>query len=155
LAEPAGGGSACLIVRTGNFSCALPLAHVMETMRRLPIEPLAGVPPYVRGVSIVRGTATPVVDLGDILGVPESSGERFVVIRVGEKQVALAVDSVLGVREIDLAAFPEVPPLLRRAPHDLIEAIGALDGQFLTVLRSGWELPEEVWQALTAQAVAS
>jgi purine-binding chemotaxis protein CheW len=130
------------------------LAHVIETMRELPIEPLAGVPLFVRGVSIIRGIATPVVDSGVLLAEIRCSAERFVTFRAGEKQVALAVDAILGVREIEFSSIPEVPPLLRRAPRDLIEKMSTLDGQFLAVLRSGWELPEEVWQALTAREVA-
>lgn len=144
----------CLVVRTANRVCALPLAHVIETMRELPIEPLAGVPLFVRGVSIIRGIATPVVDSGVLLAEIRCSAERFVTFRAGEKQVALAVDAILGVREIEFSSIPEVPPLLRRAPRDLIEKMSTLDGQFLAVLRSGWELPEEVWQALTAREVA-
>ena len=153
MVEPTDSRSTYLVVQTANCVCALPLESVIETMRQLPIEPLAGVPPFVRGVSIIRGTATPVVDSGVIIGAPQCSGERFVMVRLGEKQVALAVDAVLGVRKIDLSTIPEVPPLLQRAPKDLIETIGTLDGQFLAVLRSAWELPEEVWQALTAQEV--
>ena len=152
VAEPADRNK-CLVVRTANHVCALPLAHLIETMRQLPMESLAGVPIFVRGVSIIRGIATPVVDSGVLLGEIPCSAERFVTIRSGDKQVALAVDAVLGVREIEFSAIPEVPPLLRRAPQDLIETMSALDGQFLAVLRSGWELPDEVWQALTVQEV--
>ena len=46
--------SASLICRVGDLLCAVPLALVGETMRPLPVEPLAGVPSYVRGVAIIR-----------------------------------------------------------------------------------------------------
>ena len=51
-----------LVVMVGARACAIPLDHVAETMRPLPIEPVAGTPGFVRGVSVIRGAPTPVVD---------------------------------------------------------------------------------------------
>jgi purine-binding chemotaxis protein CheW len=42
-----------------------------------------------------------------------------------------------------------MPPLLRGANADVVQAIGTLDAQLLVVLRSSRILPEEVWDALT------
>jgi purine-binding chemotaxis protein CheW len=120
-------------------------------MRELPIAPLVGVPQYVRGVSVIRGIPTPVVDLGAFLGTPQHGGGRFVNIRVGERRVALSVDAVLGVRTINMSAMPEIPPLLHGASREIIESMDMLDAEFLTILKSGWELPDEVWRALAAQ----
>ena len=55
--------SPVLIVMAGARACAIPLDYVAETMRPLPIEPVAGTPGFVRGVSVIRGAPTPVVDL--------------------------------------------------------------------------------------------
>jgi purine-binding chemotaxis protein CheW len=128
--------------------------HVVETMRPLPVEPIAGVPSFVRGVSIIRGVPTPVVDLGEVLGALGGVAERLVTLRLGNRLVALSVDAVLGVRDLDLSTIQELPPLLRGAPQDVIDAIGTLDDEVLMVLRAGWELPDEVWQALPAQELA-
>jgi purine-binding chemotaxis protein CheW len=120
-------------------------------MRPLPIEPIAGVPAFVRGISIIRGVPTPVVDLGLVLGTPGGVAGRFVTLRLGDRQVALSVDTVLGVRDLDGSTIQELPPLLQEASKDFIEAVGTLDARMLVVLRSAWELPEEVWQGLTLQ----
>ncbi len=120
-------------------------------MRPLPVEPLAGVPSFVRGVAIIRGIPTPVVDLGAVLGTPVELAERFVTVRVGDKQVALSVNAVLGVRDLEtIMAIQELHPFLQGAAKDVVEMIGILDQQVLMVLRASWELPDEVWQALTA-----
>ena len=123
-------------------------------MRPLPVERIAGMPSFVRGVSIIRGVPTPVVDLGVVLGTPGEAAERFVTLRLGDRQVALAVGAVLGVREFDISTIGELPPLLRGAPQEVVKGIGTLDEQMLMVLQTGWELPDEVWQALTAQEAA-
>jgi len=129
--------------------------QVIETMRPLPIEPIAGMPSFVRGVSIIRGVLTPVVDLGFVLGIQGGAIERFVTLRLDDRQVAFAVGTVLGIRELDTSAIQQLPPLLQGASRDLIDAIGTLDEQILMILREGWELPEEVWQVLAEQEVAS
>lgn len=155
MSREAVSGSRSLVVRVGTRLCAVPLVHVVETMRPLPVEPIAGLPAFVRGVSIIRGVPTPVVDLGAVLGTPGGSVERFVTLRVGERQVALAVGAVVGVRELEMSQIGELPPLLRGASEEMVEAIGTLDESVLMVLATGWELPDEVWQALTAQETAS
>jgi len=144
-----------LVVRVQTRVCAVPLMHVVETMRPLPIEPLAHMPAFVRGVSIIRGVPTPVVDLGVVIGAPGGAAERLVTLRLGNRQVAFSVDAVLGVRDLDLSTIQELPPLLRGTSHELIEAIGTLDDEILMVLRAGWELPDEVWQALVARELVS
>jgi purine-binding chemotaxis protein CheW len=140
-----------LVVRVQTRVCAVPLMYVVETMRPLPVESIRGMPSFVRGVSIIRGVPTPIVYLGAVLGALGGAAERIVTLRLGDRQVALSVDAVLGVRDLDLSAFQELPPLLRGASEDIVEAIGTLDAQFLMILRAAWELPEEVWQALAAQ----
>ena len=154
--QRAAGTRKALIVRLKGCVCAVPLTHVIETMRPLPVEAISGVPSFVLGLSIIRGIPTPVVDLGAILGTPGESVERFVTVRVGDKQMALSVNAVLGVRDLDrIMTVRDLPPLLQRASQEVVETIGTLDEQVLMVLRAGWELPEEVWHALTAQEAVS
>ena len=72
--------SPVLVVMVGSRACAFPLHHVAETMRPLPIKPVAGTPGFVCGVSVIRGTPTPVVDLNALLENCENSPSygRFV-----------------------------------------------------------------------------
>lgn len=146
-----------LIVGVEARVCAMPLANVIETMRPLPIEAISGAPSFVRGVAIIRGIPTPVVDLGAILGVPNrATAERFVTVRSGENQVALIVDAVLGIRNLgELTTVRQLPALLQGASRDVVETIGTLDEKFLAVLQSGWKLPDEVWEAMATQEAVS
>jgi purine-binding chemotaxis protein CheW len=140
-----------LIVAVGSRACAIPLAHVVETMRPLRLEPIAGMPSFVLGLSVIRGAPTPVVDLAAVLGGSHAiAPTRFVVLRLGERVVALAVDRVIGVRELDAMRLQEMPPLLRSASADVIEAIGMLDAQLLVALRATRILADETWNVLEA-----
>ncbi len=77
-----------LLCRVRSWFCALPVVHVEETMRPLPIGPLAGAPDFVAGLSIIRGRPTPVVDTGALLGARDAATpRRLVVLRLGERRV--------------------------------------------------------------------
>lgn len=142
-----------LTVRAGSRTCVFPLAAVVEVMRPLPAEPLAGMPPFVHGLSIIRGTPVPVVDLGAILGTERSAAKgRFVVLGIDGRRLAVAVDAVLAVRVLAAADFAELPPLLRESCPEPIAAIAALDQQLFLFLEAGRFVPEECWQQLEARA---
>ena len=147
--------SPMLVVMAGARTCAFPLHHVAETMRPLPIAPVAGTPVFVRGVSVIRGTPTPVVDLKALLENSENSPSygRFVTLKLDDRRVAIGVDSVVGLRNLDSAQAGELPPLLRDVSADLIESFGTRDAQLLLVLRAARIVPDEVWTTLaTAEA---
>ena len=107
--------SLVFVVRVGARACAFPLHHVAETMRPLPIVSVAGTPSFVRGVSLIRGLPTPVVDLKSLLDLGESSPNygRFVSLKLEERRVVIGVDSVVGLKHLDLSQLGELPPLLR------------------------------------------
>jgi purine-binding chemotaxis protein CheW len=128
--------------------CALPLEHVEETMRPLPVEPIAGVPPFVQGLAVVRGIPTPVIDAASLLGGDASRPTRFVTVRTGTRRVVLAVDAVVGIIEIPPEAVDVLPPLFQSHGLDAISAIGVLDADLLLVLRSTRLVPDDVWATI-------
>ncbi len=139
---------AFLVCRVGELLCGLRLDHVSETMRPLPCEPIAGAPPFVRGVSVIRGETIPVVDAWLLLGVEGSIPSRLVVVNVASRQVALAVRDVVGIQEIADDAFHELPPLLAGANGDIVAALGTLDTELLVVLRDARLVPQAIWDLL-------
>lgn len=138
-----------LLVQAGARLCALPIGAVIETLRPQPIEPMPGTAPFVRGVSVIRGEAVPVLDLQHLLEEKAASAEgRVVTIRVGERAAALLVQAVLGVRQLDPGRAMETPPLLGEVSAKLVARLAALDGQLLLVLDTARVVPDQVWHAL-------
>lgn len=137
-----------LICRIGTRLCALPLQHVVETLRPLPVAPLAGAPAHVLGVALIRGLGQPVVDMARLLGEGDAEVTRYVTLRLGERRVALAVGQVLGTRELALDELQDLPPLLRNAGQDSVAALGQIDAELLLVLNSTRLIPPaEVMEA--------
>jgi len=163
-----------VIVRVTNEGrearhCALIVSDVAEVMRPLPIEGVAHMPAFVLGLSLIRGTPIPVVDAAALLAhgrehrpldeeaVPALEKvvpTRFVVVRAGDRRVALAVQGVLGVRPLARETLRALPPLLANAGAQVVTALGTLDAQLLTVLSGGYLVPPALWEALaTPQGV--
>jgi len=144
-----------LVTQVGGLLCALPIGHVVETMRPLPIEPIAAIGPelpFVSGVAVVRGAAIPVVDVAQLLEQRAGTQARFVIMRTSaagsDARIALWVDSVIDVRSFEHVAIADLPPLLRGANRDMVSAIGTLDRALLVVLNAGRVVPPEAWQAI-------
>jgi purine-binding chemotaxis protein CheW len=143
-----------LLCRARTRLCAVPLEHVVEIMPVLPIEALSGAPPFVRGLSIIRGSPVPVIDLGLLFSQQASRSERLVTITIGGRTIALSVEGVLGVRSMAPAALGDMPSLLRDAAGEAVAAIGTLDAEILLFLRGARIVPEAVLAQLPEAAAS-
>jgi purine-binding chemotaxis protein CheW len=146
VSSPRGSQEVWLLCRAGSSLFALPLGQVVETMRILPVEPVAGAPPYVRGLSIIRGTPTPVVDVALLCGGRTVPPRRLVTVRAGARIIALALETVLGVRSFK--TDEPLPPLLREAASEVVSAIGRLDAELLLFLSTARAVPEDLFSRL-------
>lgn len=144
-----------LLCRAGRHLCAITMSRVVETMRILPIEKLSGTPGFVRGMSVIRGTPVPVIDIPDLLNIGETRPQRLVTIDINGRIVALLVDAVLGIRPIATAAISALPPLLREAAGETVSAIGILDTELLLFLNDMRVISESAINAAQAAEAAS
>jgi len=144
-----------LVVRAGASLCAVPLDHVIEVMRALPIKPVTSAPSYVCGLSIVRGAAIPVVDVGLLIGGAATECRRLVTVRTGERTVALAASDVLSIQNVAANELEDLPPLLHEAGNDAIAAIGTVDAELLFFLRSTRVIPPSIIDQLVADGAQS
>ena len=131
-----------LIAKVGAVTCAIPIAYVVETMRPLPVEPPAHPAACVRGVAIIRGVPTPVVDTARLLGAAAGAPGRYVVVRARDRAVALEVDRVVDVRPLTGVELAALPPLVRAAAPDAIAAIGSADRDVVVLLEAARLIPE-------------
>jgi two-component system, chemotaxis family, sensor kinase CheA len=96
-----------VLLRAGDESYALPVAHVTETMRRAtaPVSQVEGRAVMVRGASVM-----PVLDLRTILGLParDETGGQIVVLEAGERRAGLIVDALVGQQDIVVKSFDNV-----------------------------------------------
>jgi purine-binding chemotaxis protein CheW len=137
-----------LICRVDSRLCGIPLDYVTETMRPLPVEPLPGTPDFVTGVSLLRGEPVPVVNANMLFGTSTGRPTRLVAIESDGRHMALAVDSVVGIRSVGDDTLSELPPVLADTRSDAVASIGALDAELLLVLEKTRLVPDSVWKQL-------
>ncbi|MFH0881993.1 MAG: chemotaxis protein CheW [bacterium] len=132
---------------------ALPASMVIETLRLPEIDPIPDTPEYVRGVSLLRGEAVPIVDLGHLLqGAKSSESRRIITVRTtAGRRIGLLVSEVFHLISQDQVNLQDLPPLLHGADETVIENLGRLDDAFLSVLKLGHVIPESLWQQLSSR----
>jgi purine-binding chemotaxis protein CheW len=139
-----------LLFRAAGRAYALPVAHVIETMRALPLEKIAGAVEPILGMSIIRGAPTPVIDGGVAFAHSPSTAARLVTLRVGDRTVAIAVDEVIGVRALNHEAMQFTPRVLHGAAGGALDRVGTLDGELLLVLEATRIVSTELLETLDA-----
>lgn len=147
-------GVTSLVFRAGALLCALPLDEVIETMRPLETRPLAGTPPYVRGISVLRGLPTPVLDVARLLGGAEAEISRYVAVRTERGPVALATGPILAIRDTTSDIDRGHPALLGGGSKSFIAGVGTIDAEPLLLLQSMRSVPDDVWEAAAASVRA-
>lgn len=91
---------------------AIPLLEVDRVLPMVAVSPLQEAPEVVEGVVSLRGEVVPVVDVRRRLGLPARQpglAARLVLVRTARRALALAVDGVEGVIELDASAETPVP----------------------------------------------
>jgi chemotaxis signal transduction protein len=100
-----------LLVRAGEYVCALPLGAVRRVLRALPLHPLPGSAPELKGLAELAGDPLPVLDLARLARAPQGANPTYpvtVVAWVGPPEarelVGLAADAALEVAHLPAAA---------------------------------------------------
>lgn len=117
-------------------------------MRPLPVRPAPNAPTFVLGLSTLRGSATPVVDLSQLLGDDEAfGGSRFITLGDAAAPVALAVETVVGIHELPERALEGLPSVLNQLPERGAE-LDADHEALRRVLGSARVVPESFWHGM-------
>ncbi len=104
-----------------------------QTRTRIPLAPTS-----LAGLINLRGQVLTAVDLREQLGLPprpeDSPEPMLVVIRVTGEPIALLVDSIGAVVDVDADQFETPPDTLTGRARDLILGAYKLDGELLLAL---------------------
>jgi purine-binding chemotaxis protein CheW len=87
---------------------AIAAETVVEMVRAVTVATLPGAPAAVAGIINVRGSVVPVFDMRLRLGAPQrrvAPADHFVLVRATGRTVALHVDTILDLEDIDTNAI--------------------------------------------------
>lgn len=111
--------------------------RVQEVLRHQTLTPVPLAPPTVRGLINLRGQIVTALDLRQRLGLPPRTSEKppmNIVIRSEEEAVALLVDEIGEVVDVEEGRFERPPETLRGPARELIPGAYKLDTRLLLIL---------------------
>lgn len=124
----------------GDVSYAVPIRSVREVTLPLRIDRLPQAPPAVLGVADYRGAVVPVVDLRVRFALPpspEPRRQKWILLDVGDRLVALVVDRVSDVFGTGGAELRPAPPLGGGADLRALAGVTNFEGRLVFVLEVG------------------
>jgi purine-binding chemotaxis protein CheW len=120
---------------------ALPLARAREIVRCESVTKVPDTPAWLRGVTNIRGTVIPVIDLAPRLGSAETAaGQRTAILLIevdwtGEHMVlGLLIEAVGQVAAVAPEAIGATPPFGTRINTRLLVGLMPVDGRFALIL---------------------
>lgn len=114
--------------RIAGEDYALDIMRVREIINPVPVTPVPRAPRFIEGVIRLRAEVIPVIDVRKRFGhppVPPTRKSRFVVVRIGGRRVALAVDEVTEVVRLPRSDIRPAPAFSDdRAPRFFLGVCG-------------------------------
>jgi len=143
----------------GNEHYGVDILNVQEIRGYDGVTRIPDAPEYIKGVINLRGTIVPVMDLRLKLGLEHANYDPFtvmIVINFNQRVVALVVDSVSDVIELDPSQLRAPPELGTGNAVDArcISGIGTVDERMLIVLNIESLMIETVLDAESAAELA-
>jgi purine-binding chemotaxis protein CheW len=146
---------------SGGETFALSILAIKEILEYSVPTPVPMMPPSIRGVVNVRGSAVPVIDLAIRFGW-EATGQSkktcIVIVETGvDRQVlGIVVDAVNEVLEIPAMDIEPAPAFGTAIRPEFIQGMGKVRGAFVVILDAHRVLcHEEMERLATAQPVAA
>ncbi|MBC7131464.1 chemotaxis protein CheW [Candidatus Bathyarchaeota archaeon] len=119
----------------GDVNYGVPVDQVREVRDSQAVTPVPGAPPYVRGVTNLRGQIVTIIDLRKRLGLQpkKDDGEKVIIIEMGDYAVGVVVDAVTEVSTIpwkDIERHVDVATTLK----DCVIGIGKTGDKLIIIM---------------------
>jgi len=125
------------IISLGGEMFTVDLQHVREVFVVESVTPVPGMPSGLVGVTNLRGTVIPLLDLRQMFGLDTDATLRYaVVLKHGAWQVGVLVDSVPEIRTLSKDQFMPAPTDTGRGANPFVSAVVKLEDRIRGVLET-------------------
>jgi purine-binding chemotaxis protein CheW len=126
-----------VVLELAGESYGVQIGKVQEIIRMQPITRVPNAPPFIEGVTNLRGRVIPVLDLRQRFGF--AAGEstrrsRIVVAELGRHTVGMVVDGVSEVLMIPAGAVEPPSVLVTTADSEYLQGVAKLDERLVLLL---------------------
>ena len=120
---------------------AIDVMRVQEVTGRPVVLNVPLAPPFLRGLVNLRGQIATAVDLAnffsgesELKNEEEQESEMSVICEINKSLIALVVDSIGDVIEVDEADFEPPPPTLEGRLNEVVSGIYRTEGRYISVV---------------------
>jgi len=135
---------------------AIPIIKVREIITMPEITMLPDSPEYLKGITNLRGSVIPVVNIKQLMSIPENGAqpEKVIVISCGRMTFGILVDGITGVVSIDEASV-ESPDTMPTGRADQIEGVAKIGSRLIVLLEPKKLIPLDDHSLLEEGAVVA
>ena len=118
----------CLEFLLSGESYAMEMSYITQTLPLAEFTPLFCTPPFVLGITNLRGRIVPIIDLRRFFELPEvglSDLNRVIVVSNGSMEFGVLADSIVGVRSLPLGDLQPPPAALTGIREEFLAGVTA------------------------------
>lgn len=122
----------------------IPILKVREIISLPPLTKMPQSPPYIEGITNIRGSIIPIVNIKRLANLDgaEERGDKVIIIASGKMSFGVLVDGITGVINIDESAI-EPPENVINKTSEIIGGVIKLDSRILVLLNPSRLIPYE------------
>lgn len=122
----------------------IPILKVREIVSLPPVTRMPQSPPYIEGVTNIRGSVIPIVNIKRLANLEgsEKKGDKVIIVSSGRVAYGILVDDITGVINIDESLI-EPPEKVLNKTSEMIGGVIKLDSRILVLLDTSRLIPYE------------
>lgn len=122
----------------------IPILKVREIISLPPLTKMPQSPPYIEGITNIRGSIIPIVNIKRLANLDgaEKRGDKVIIIASSKMSFGVLVDGITGVINIDESAI-EPPENVINKTSEIIGGVIKLDSRILVLLNPSRLIPYE------------
>ena len=147
-----------VVFELANESYGINIDVVESIIKLQSITQLPQTSSYIKGVTNLRGTVLPVIDLRLRFGLdakPDTKQTRVIIVTMGNVKVGVIVDGVSEVLRVSDEIIEPLPSMVNSVNSEFLKGIVRLDDRLIILLEVEKVLALQEQEALAAMPVAA
>jgi len=140
-----------VIFRLGNQQFGVDINLVQSIEREINIVRVPNAMKYISGIVNLRGEVIPVMSLKKKFSMDdtaESKGNNTVIVNLPDMKIALEVDEVLEIGELNAEKIVDMPRLAKNEETEYLDRVASVDGDLVILLDINKILSEDEAQGV-------
>lgn len=139
-----------VVFKLGNEYYGVDINLVIGIEKELNVIPVPNSVDYIKGIINLRGEVIPVYNLKHKFGMKDNgiSGVNMVIIRMNDVVVALDVDQVEKIDNLEPENVVPMPPLVKNEDTQYFDRVANVSGQIMVLLDVNYLLTEKEKEAV-------